>query len=222
MFNLLTKPLKWALNPFARKFHDSPVININVLAAVSVILLTARYYFSKISVMKNENLKKIDNKEKTVENLWYSIYYSITTPIGFAICLKKNLYWPIENNLLDVPEAHFPPEIKYFVVFQLSFYISSLVYMVTREKRRKDFCQMVLHHINTIALIHYSVFYGFREIGVLILNVHDITDFFLYTAKYLNGVKNKLKNVCFVAFAVSYFLLRIVYYPIIACFLFNL
>ncbi|MES1918928.1 hypothetical protein MHBO_000815 [Bonamia ostreae] len=186
-------------------------------------------FLNKNNSSFKENLKKIDNKEKTVENLWYSIYYSITTPIGFAICLKKNLYWPIENNLLDVPEAHFPPEIKYFVVFQLSFYISSLVYMVTREKRRKDFCQMVLHHINTIALIvtffqkkHYSVFYGFREIGVLILNVHDITDFFLYTAKYLNGVKNKLKNVCFVAFAVSYFLLRIVYYPIIACFLFNL
>ena len=47
------------------------------------------------------------------------------------------------------------------------------------EKRRKDFKELVVHHIVTLSLISLSYRFHFTYMGIAIYLTHDISDFFL-------------------------------------------
>ena len=47
------------------------------------------------------------------------------------------------------------------------------------EKRRKDFKELVGHHIITLALIFLSYRFHFTYMGIAVYITHDISDFFL-------------------------------------------
>jgi acyl-CoA-dependent ceramide synthase len=47
------------------------------------------------------------------------------------------------------------------------------------EKPRKDFKELVLHHIVTLAPISLSYRFHFMYMGIAIYLTHDISDFFL-------------------------------------------
>ena len=58
--------------------------------------------------------------------------------------------------------------------------------MLMLEKPRKDFYELVLHHIVTLALIGLSYRFHFTYMGVAVYITHDISDFFLAVSRVLN------------------------------------
>lgn len=53
------------------------------------------------------------------------------------------------------------------------------VMMLGLEKPRKDFRELVAHHIVTLALIGLSYRFHFTYIGIAVYITHDVSDFFL-------------------------------------------
>ncbi|XP_010479451.1 PREDICTED: LAG1 longevity assurance homolog 2-like [Camelina sativa] len=97
---------------------------------------------------------------------------------------------------------------------QCGFYVYSVAALLAWETRRKDFAVMMSHHIITIILIGSSYLVGFFRIGSIILAIHDASDVFMESAKIFKYSGKELgASVCFGFFAISWFLLRLVYFP---------
>ena len=69
---------------------------------------------------------------------------------------------------------------KAYYLLQASYWAQQgLVLVLGLEKPRKDFKELVLHHIITLSLIGLSYRFHFTYIGVAVYITHDISDFFL-------------------------------------------
>merc|ERR1712070_1125865 len=103
---------------------------------------------------------------------------------------------------------------KEFYLTQLAFWMSCLLFIFI-EVQRKDFYQMLTHHFATIFLVAASYTLNYWRIGIAVLLCHDPADVFLYAAKTCKEYGWKTAaDVLFVGFILSFFILRLVIFPI--------
>eukprot|EP01132_Coremiostelium_polycephalum_P000628 gene628-779_t len=130
-----------------------------------------------------------------LENGWYSLYYISFFCFGSYVYSQESWsLFPTMNIWLGWPTQAFP---------------------------RKDFNQMLTHHVTTFFLVGVSYWYRYHRIGLAILWIHNLSDIFLYSAKSLNYMQKESKNktlylmaeTLFVLFAVSFFLARLIFFP---------
>ncbi|RZC67295.1 hypothetical protein C5167_010997 [Papaver somniferum] len=108
---------------------------------------------------------------------------------------------------------------------QCGFYLYSIAALLTWETRRKDFSIMMSHHIVTVFLIGFSYFTSFFRIGLIVVALHDACDVFMEAAKVFKYSENEFAaSVIFGFFAVSWVILRLVFFPfwVIRCSSYNL
>jgi len=74
------------------------------------------------------------------------------------------------------------------------------VLLLGMEKPRKDYKELVGHHIVTLALIGLSYRFHFTYMGLGVYITHDISDFFLATSKTLNYLDHPLVGPYFAFF----------------------
>lgn len=75
---------------------------------------------------------------------------------------------------------------KFYYLLQAAFWAQqALVMILGLETRRKDFRELVVHHVVTVALIALSYRFHFTVMGVLVYVTHDISDFFLAVSLFL-------------------------------------
>eukprot|EP00198_Chlamydomonas_reinhardtii_P005768 XP_001695104.1 predicted protein [Chlamydomonas reinhardtii] len=79
----------------------------------------------------------------------------------------------------------------------------------------EDNLQMHLHHFSTITLLLISYLLNLHRAGVLVLSLLNISNPFLHVAKVVHYVEAKGDTLAFLAFAVAFFLSRIVAYPVV-------
>ena len=69
---------------------------------------------------------------------------------------------------------------KAYYLLQASYWAQQFIVLCLRlEKPRKDFKELVGHHIVTLALIGLSYRFHFTYMGVAVYITHDISDLFL-------------------------------------------
>lgn len=95
-------------------------------------------------------------------------------------------FMPNENG---VAENTHPLDLKYFYIIQLAIWVWTAFSCTFLESRRKDYLEMMLHHIFTISLVLSSYLYQEYPIGTLILFVHDSSDVVLDLMKMCNYLK---------------------------------
>ncbi|KAG2486098.1 hypothetical protein HYH03_015193 [Edaphochlamys debaryana] len=78
-----------------------------------------------------------------------------------------------------------------------------------------DNLQMALHHFSTITLLLMSFLLNLHRAGVLVLFLLNLSNPFLHVAKVTHYVEAKADKMCFVLFALAFFLSRIVAYPLV-------
>jgi len=179
-----------------------------------------------------------DNKQpKFTENLWYSIWHSIS----FCWCMyvlyqewnssddswlrlfvitgqPRWLWVPTGTEKQRFSFAEFPltppsEPMRAFYLTELAFWVSCLLF-ICFETIRHDFHVLLVHHLATCLLIGFSHLLCFWRIGSIILALHDIVDIFLYAAKTLHYSKaSNLVDGVFVAFVFVFFIARLVLYP---------
>ncbi|ODQ81186.1 hypothetical protein BABINDRAFT_160578 [Babjeviella inositovora NRRL Y-12698] len=127
-----------------------------------------------------------------MEQTYSMLYYGTMGPFGLLV--MKNYAPDLWYFNTDAFYENFPHKqhefwFKFYYLFQASFWCQqSLILALQVEKPRKDFKELVLHHIVTILLIGLSYRFHFTWMGVAVYITMDVSDFFLATSKTLNYI----------------------------------
>lgn len=196
-----------------------PFETINDFITFMVILLViglAKLFITKVlhkycleyrSAKLKTNLEKI----KFSYSLYRFLYYTVS--ILIEICILKDEDWIFDLKALGKPLEYIPAKFELCSKITMGFYLIELITMFY-EPCKKDFYQMLLHHIVTILLTYISFSVMFMKFGLIILLIHDASDPLLELCKIENHFKNKkAANLIFFLFMVVFIVMRLIIYP---------
>ncbi|CAA2991576.1 LAG1 longevity assurance homolog 2-like [Olea europaea subsp. europaea] len=146
--------------------------------------------------------------------MWKLTYYATVEYCVLSVNYHEPWFRDIKEYFTGWPNHELKPPLTLIYMCQCGFYIYSSAALLTWETRRKDFSVMMSHHVVTVILIAYSYMARFFRAGAVILALHDASDVFLEAAKVFKYSENELgASVCFGLFAISWFTLRLVFFP---------
>ncbi|XP_023645774.1 LAG1 longevity assurance homolog 2 isoform X2 [Capsella rubella] len=136
---------------------------------------------------------------KCKESLWKLLYYASCELLVLEFVYPEPWFGDLKLYFDGWPNQELKSCLELFYMCQCGFYVYSVAALLAWETRRKDFAVMMSHHIITIILIASSYLVG---------------DVFMESAKIFKYSGKELgASVCFGLFAISWFLLRLVYFP---------
>ncbi|PKY03356.1 longevity-assurance protein 1 [Aspergillus campestris IBT 28561] len=123
-----------------------------------------------------------------MEQVYTAIYFGIFGPFGLYVMKRSNIWYFNTTAMFEgFPHREHEPVFKAYYLLEASYWAQqAIVLMLQLEKPRKDFRELVGHHIITLALIGLSYRFHFTYMGLAVYITHDISDFFLATSKTLN------------------------------------
>jgi acyl-CoA-dependent ceramide synthase len=155
-------------------------------------------------------LKKTSKMKRFMEQAYSAVYYSISGPFGFYIMYQSDA-WFFKTDAMYATYPDFTNEylIKLFYLLQAAFWAQqSCIFVLQIEKPRKDYQELVVHHIVTILSIWLSYVFHFTKMGLPIYITMDVSDFFLAVSKILNYLDSGLVPFWFVLFVIAWVYLR--------------
>ncbi|XP_064401149.1 ceramide synthase 5-like [Halichondria panicea] len=159
------------------------------------------------------NHKKVSLLTKFKETGWRFLAYLSLVVYGLWANLKEPCVWDLSTCYHGYPTTPPTKEVLLYWAFQLAFYCSLLVSHF-KDIRRKDFYQMFVHHITTLALLTFAYTVNMLQTGMLIALVHDLSDVPLELAKMLHYASYEgLAQASFVFFTLMFILTRLVILP---------
>lgn len=113
----------------------------------------------------------------------------------------------------DYPFHALDPAVWWHYMLEMAFYLSLLVTQFT-DVRRKDFWEMFIHHIATLALLILSWSNHMHRMGSLVLIVHDLADHWMELAKLAKYAGYmKCCDISFVIFCLTWTYSRLGIFP---------
>lgn len=117
--------------------------------------------------------------------------------------MSRTPMWWFETTVMYETYPHKTHDIffKIFYLGQAAYWTQqSIILILQVEKPRKDFHQLIFHHVVTIALIWNSYRFHFTWMGLMIFITMDISDIFLSLSKTLNYIDSPITGPFFVVF----------------------
>ncbi|GMH91156.1 hypothetical protein TrVE_jg9668 [Triparma verrucosa] len=147
--------------------------------------------------------------------------YMVFTFIGLSVSLTSSWTWPSSNwwsGYADGSHDLMRSDLRCWYIMDASRYTALLFSILFLEHGRKDFKEMLIHHIVTIVITLVSYHYDFTRVGAIVKLVMDPADVPLHLAKlclYIGGTNKKgvavfWSNRFFEVFAVVFFVTRII------------
>ncbi|KAG8891013.1 hypothetical protein FRB98_000022 [Tulasnella sp. 332] len=154
-------------------------------------------------------------KQRTVDRFaeqGYAIFYfTISGTLGLlAMHASDSWYYKGETFFNDYPYWRMAGFMKTYYLLQFSYWLQQFLVLVLRlEKPRKDFQELVAHHIVTLWLIGWSYLINLTPIGNAVFITMDISDIFLSYAKVFNYLKMEMiGNIVFGIFVLVWTYMR--------------
>lgn len=160
---------------------------------MQIILEPIAKYYGFISKSK---------KSRFLEQTYAIFYYGITGPLGLYIMYNSSMwFFKTDEFYKNYPHRQHEWLFKFYYLFQSGFWSQQAIVLILQlEKPRKDFKELVFHHIVTILLISLSYIFNFTHMGLGIYITMDISDFFLGLSKTLNYINSPIEVPFFILF----------------------
>ncbi|GAV47043.1 hypothetical protein ZYGR_0E00540 [Zygosaccharomyces rouxii] len=158
----------------------------------------------KLGVRSNHRIKRM------MEQVYAIIYYGVSGPIGLYLMYDSDL-WFFETAPMYLTYPDFTNSYKYkwFYLGQASFWAQQAAVLVLQlEKPRKDYPELVFHHIVTLLLIWSSYVFHFTKMGLFVYVTMDISDFWLSLSKTVNYLDHPSTPTVFITFIFHWVYLR--------------
>ncbi|KAK4966083.1 hypothetical protein LTR28_003280 [Elasticomyces elasticus] len=141
-------------------------------------------------------------QSRFMEQFYTAIYFGLFGPFGLYVMSRTpTWYFNTAAMYADFPHRTHEALFKSYYLLQASYWAQQgLVLILMLEKPRKDFKELVLHHVITLSLIWLSYRFHFTYMGLAVYITHDISDFFLATSKTLNYLSSPLTVPYFAMF----------------------
>lgn len=138
-------------------------------------------------------------RQRFAEQMYTALYIAVFGPFGLYVMRRTPVWYFNTRGMYEgFPHTLHEAEFKAYYLLQAAFWMQQVVVMVLGlEERRKDFKELVAHHIVTVFLITLSYCFHFTYMGIAIYITHDISDFFLAVSKSLNYVDHPAQGPTF-------------------------
>lgn len=133
------------------------------------------------------------------EQGWMLAYYIMFWPFGMYLYCKSPYYLNLRELWTEWPQRELDGLMKGYILVQWAYWIQQVV-VVNIETRRKDYWEMIVHHVITISLIAASYAYHQTRVAHLILVLMDVVELIFPLAKCLKCIG--LTAVCDVLFGI--------------------
>ncbi|KAF8196786.1 TLC domain-containing protein [Mycena galopus ATCC 62051] len=122
------------------------------------------------------------------EQTYAFIYYSLASAWGCRIMSELPTWWyKTEFFWIDYPHWDMKPELKSYYLIQTAYFVHQILVLVLGlERPRKDYIQIIVHHIITIWLITWSYLMNITFAGQAVFLSMDIPEVFFAFSKLLN------------------------------------
>lgn len=150
-------------------------------------------------------------KQKRIkEQSFYVVYYALSSPFGLYIMYHSDLWFfktrPMYETYPDLNNSYL---FKIFYLGQAAFWAQQACVLVLQlEKPRKDFKEMIYHHIVTLLLVWSSYVFHFTKMGLPIYITMDISDLLFALSKDVNYIDSPVTPYVFSIFVCSWVYLR--------------
>ncbi len=116
-----------------------------------------------------------------MEQAYTAIYFAVFGPLGLYIMRQTPVwYFRTVGFFEGFPHHTLDGLFKAYYLLQAAYWTQqAIVLLLMLEKPRKDFRELVGHHILTLTLIALSYRFHFTSMGLAVYITHDISDFFL-------------------------------------------
>ncbi|KAF1980980.1 longevity assurance proteins LAG1/LAC1 [Aulographum hederae CBS 113979] len=151
-----------------------------------------------------------DKQARFMEQAYTAIYFGVFGPFGMYV-MKRSPIWYFNTDAMfeGFPHKTHEAAFKAYYLLQAAYWSQqAIVLLLMLEKPRKDFKELVAHHIITVSLIWLSYRFHFTYMGLAVYITHDISDFFLATSKVFNYLDVSFVGPYFGTFVVIWTYLR--------------
>jgi len=151
--------------------------------------------------------------DKFSETGWRWLFYLSVHIWGLATLWDMPWMWNTGHCWYKYPFHKIDNSVWWYYMVETGFYWS-LLFTQFVDVKRKDFWEMFLHHITTLALLVLSWTNHMHRMGALVLLFHDFVDHWVELAKLAIYAKIKIVgDVCFVIFSVTWAYSRLGIFP---------
>ena len=126
-------------------------------------------------------IRSRSKQNRFMEQAYTAVYFAIFGPYGLYIMSRTPVWYFSTVGMYEgFPHRAHEGAFKAYYLLQASYWAQQAIVLVLQlEKPRKDFRELVGHHIITLALIWLSYRFHFTYMGLAVYITHDISDFFL-------------------------------------------
>lgn len=187
--------------------------DIAFVAFYTVVLsFTREFVMQEIlrPLARRAGLKSRNKQARFMEQMYTALYFGTLGPAGMYVMSRTPVwYFNTAGMYADYPHKTHEAVVKFYYLFQAAYWAQqAIVLLLGMEKPRKDFKELVGHHIVSLSLIALSYRFHFTYIGLAVYVTHDISDFFLATSKTLNYIDHFLTGPYFFIFMCVWIYLR--------------
>jgi acyl-CoA-dependent ceramide synthase len=153
-----------------------------VLFYIVVLSFTREFIMQKFlrPLARRSGLKSRAKQSRFMEQMYTAIYFGVLGPCGLYIMSRTPVWYFNTKGMYEgFPHKTHQAEFKFYYLFQAAYWAQqAIVLCLGLEKPRKDFKELVAHHIVTLWLTGLSYRFHFTYMGLGVFITHDISDFF--------------------------------------------
>ncbi|KAI4101585.1 MAG: hypothetical protein LQ339_004974 [Xanthoria mediterranea] len=156
------------------------------------------------------HLRSRSKQNRFMEQMYTAVYFGVSGPYGLYVMYRSPVWYFNTAGMYETfPNRTHEALFKAYYLLQASYWAQqALVLCLGLEKPRRDYRELVGHHIVTLALIWLSYRFHFTYMGLAVYITHDISDFFLATSKTLSYIDSSLVSTYFSLFIAVWVYLR--------------
>ncbi|KAI4205641.1 MAG: hypothetical protein LQ348_001146, partial [Seirophora lacunosa] len=126
-------------------------------------------------------LRTRSKQNRFMEQAYTALYFAIFGPYGLWVMYRSPVwYFNTVGMYESFPNRTHDALFKAYYLLQASYWgQQAIVLCLMLEKPRRDFKELIAHHVVTLALIWLSYRFHFTYMGLAVYITHDISDFFL-------------------------------------------
>ncbi|KAL8959466.1 MAG: hypothetical protein Q9183_005630, partial [Haloplaca sp. 2 TL-2023] len=178
-----------------------------------VVLSFAREFIMQRALRPIARFCQITSRSKQnrfLEQTYSAVYFGIFGPYGLYVMYHSPVwYFDTVGMYQTFPNRTHEAAFKAYYLLEAAYWAQqALVLSLMLEKPRKDFRELVGHHIVTLALIWLSYRFHFTYMGLAVYITHDVSDFFLATSKTLSYLDSRFVSTYFGIFIAVWVYLR--------------
>ncbi|KAK5629805.1 hypothetical protein RRF57_005520 [Xylaria bambusicola] len=206
-------PLEPGVDPSTPPQYGKGPWDIAFVTFYTVVLSFTREFIMQEflrPLAKKAGLKSRAKQARFMEQLYTAIYFGFLGPAGMYV-MRNTPIWYFNTRAMyeNFPHKTHAADFKFYYLFQAAYWAQqAIVLLLGLEERRKDFKELVGHHIVSLSLIGLSYRFHFTYMGLAVYITHDISDFFLATSKTLNYIDHWATGPYFFVFMCVWAYLR--------------